>query len=154
MSAKFRYFLVIAFVMLLCIGLVLWLYVGQLPLPEGQDITGHVTRLDIVFDPAAGETTHETVSFDLTDQQVSAFLTLLQDSSYQRTLHRSSVSFDGEVTYTVSLTYQAGDRRETTMITILGNELINVLVTPDTSTGYLKIIDPDFLTRLQEILGN
>ena len=156
MSTKSTSFILIAALILVCIGLVFWLYVdgSQLPLPEGEGIAGYATRLDIVFDPAASETTHETISFDLTNRQVSALLQLLRESSYRRARYGSSVSFSGDITYAISLAYQAGDRQETALITILDNELIHVLAAPDNASGYLKITDPDFLPKLQAILEN
>ena len=156
MSTKFRYFLIIAILMLLCIGLVCWLYVdgSRLPLPEADYLTGYATRLDIGFDEASGSATHNTVNFDMTDEQISSFLHLLRTSSYRRTRYGSSVSFDGDVAYSISLTYRLEDRNEIVLISILDNELLNVLVNSNISSGYLKIIDPEFLTKLQSILEN
>lgn len=156
MSTKLRYFIVIATVILLCIGLVCWLYVdgSQLPLPEGDPISGYMTRLDIGFNETEHTATHDTESFAMTDEQIDALLRLLRASSYRRTRYGSSVSFDGDVVYTISLAYQAKGRQEITMISVLDNELINVLVNSSTSSGYLKIIEPDFLPQLQAILEN
>ena len=155
MSTKLRYFIVIASVMLLCIGLVCWLYVDgeQLPLPEGDPLTGNATRLDIGFNTEAATATHDSESSELTRAQIDSLLELLRSSSYQRTLHGNSVSSDGDIAYAIGLVYRQEGRNETVLFSILGN-MINICVSPDTSTGYLKIIDPEFLSQLQAILEN
>ena len=121
-------------------------------MPEGSGITGYATRILIGLDETDYTPTHDTISFDMTDTQVAEFLQLLRQNSYWRTRHGSSVSFDGDVWYTVTLAYQAGSKQEFTMISVLDNEMINILVGSDTSSGYLKITDPDFLAKLQAIL--
>ena len=152
MSTKLRYFIVIASVMLLCIGLVCWLYVDgkQLPLPEGDPISGYVTRLDIGIDAENGTATHDSVSADMTDAQIADFLQLLRGSSYRRTRYGNSVSFDGDAAYAISLVYREGGKNQNQMISVLGNDLLCV----DPADGYLRITDSEFLNRLQAILEN
>lgn len=153
MTRKITWILILAAVLILgAAGFFSWLHVDgtQLPLPEGQDITGYVTRLDIGIDAENGTATHDSVSADMTDAQVADFLQLLRDSSYRRTRYGNSVSFDGDTAYTISLAYREGNKNQIRMISILDNELMNVGV----EFGYLRITDPDFLTRLQTILEN
>lgn len=153
MMRKITWILILAAVLILgAAGFFSWLHVDgtQLPLPEGEDITGYVTRLDIGFDAENGTATHDSVSADMTDAQVADFLQLLRGSSYRRTRYGNSVSFDGDAVYTISLAYREGNKNQIRMISILDNELMNVGV----EFGYLRITDPDFLTRLQAILEN
>ena len=153
MPRKITWTLILAVVLILgTAGFFSWLHVDgtQLPLPEGQDITGYVTRLDIGFDAENGTATHDSVSVDMTDAQVADFLQLLRDSSYRRTRYGNSVSFDGDTAYTISLGYREGGKTQIQMISVLGNDLLCVYP----AAGYLRITDSAFLTRLQAILEN
>ena len=153
MTRKITWILILAAVLILgAAGFFSWLHVDgtQLPLPEGQDITGYVTRLDIGFDAENGTATHDSVSADMTDAQVADFLQLLRGSSYRRTRYGNSVSFDGDAAYTISLGYREGGKTKIQMISVLGNDLLCV----DPADGYLRITDSEFLTRLQAILEN
>ena len=153
MSRKITWTLILAAVLILgAAGFFSWLHVDgtQLPLPEGQDITGYVTRLDIGIDAENGTATHDSVSADMTDAQVADFLQLLRGSSYRRTRYRNSVSFDGDTAYTISLVYRENGKNQIQMISVLGNDLLCV----DPAAGYLRITDSAFLTRLQAILEN
>ena len=153
MSRKITWTLILAAVLILgTAGFFSWLHVDgtQLPLPEGQDITGYVTRLDIGFDAENGTATHDSVSADMTDAQIADFLQLLRGSSYRRTRYGNSVSFDGDAAYAISLGYREGGKNQIQMISVLGNDLLCV----DPADGYLRITDSAFLTRLQAILEN
>ena len=153
MSRKITWILILAVVLILgAAGFFSWLHVDgtQLPLPEGQDITGYATRLDIGIDAENGTATHDSVSADMTDAQVADFLQLLRGSSYRRTRYGNSVSFDGDTAYTISLGYREGGKTKIQMISVLGNDLLCV----DPAAGYLRITDSAFLTRLQAILEN
>jgi len=153
MSTKVKCFLIILAGLLLIGGAILlcWLHVDgkELALPEGE-ITGYVTRLDIGLDAASGTATHDTESFDITQEQIDELLQLLRASSYWRTRHGNSVSFDGDLVYTVSLSYREDGKTQLLMISFLDNELINV----DTSLGYLRLTDPEFLEKVRSILEN
>ena len=151
MKAKMKWFIIaIAVVLIASTVFFSWLHVDgtELALPEAQGVTGYVTRLDIGFDQESANATHDTTDFDMTDAQVADLLQFLRDSSYRRTRYGNSVSFDGDAIYTISLAYREGGRNELLMISVLDNELINVGV----EFGYLRITDPDFLTKLQAIL--
>ena len=153
MSRKITWILILAVVLILgAAGFFSWLHVDgtQLPLPEGQDITGYATRLDIGIDAENGTATHDSVSADMTDAQVADFLQLLRDSSYRRTRYGNSVSFDGDTVYAISLVYRENGKNQIQMISVLGNDLLCV----DPAAGYLRITDSAFLTRLQAILEN
>ena len=153
MPRKITWILILAVVLILgAAGFFSWLHVDgkQLPLPEGQDITGYVTRLDIGIDAENGTATHDSVSADMTDAQVADFLQLLRGSSYRRTRYGNSVSFDGNTAYTVSLVYRENGKNQIQMISVLGNDLLCV----DPAVGFLRITDSEFLTRLQAILEN
>ena len=153
MPRKITWILILAVVLILgTAGFFSWLHVDgtQLPLPEGQDITGYVTRLDIGLDAENGTATHDSVSADMTDAQIADFLQLLRGSSYRRTRYGNSVSFDGDAAYTISLGYREGGKTKIQMISVLGNDLLCV----DPAVGYLRITDSEFLTRLQTILEN
>ena len=153
MQRKITWTLILVAVLILgAAGFFSWLHVDgtQLPLPEGEDITGYVTRLDIGFDAENGTATHDSVSVDMTDAQVADFLQLLRDSSYRRTRYGNSVSFDGDTAYTISLVYRENGKNQIQMISVLGNDLLCV----DPAAGYLRITDSAFLTRLQAILEN
>ena len=153
MPRKITWILILAAVLILgAAGFFSWLHVDgtQLPLPEGQDITGYVTRLDIGIDAENGTATHDSVSADMTDAQVADFLQLLRGSSYRRTRYGNSVSFDGDTAYAISLVYREGGKNQIQMISVLGNDLLCV----DPAAGYLRITDSAFLTRLQAILEN
>ena len=153
MPRKITWILILVAVLILgAAGFFSWLHVDgtQLPLPEGQDITGYVTRLDIGLDAENGTATHDSVSADMTDTQVADFLQLLRGSSYRRTRYGNSVSFDGDAAYTISLGYREGGKTKIQMISVLGNDLLCV----DPAVGYLRITDSEFLTRLQAILEN
>ena len=153
MAMKMKWMIAVAVVILIAAAVFFsWLHVdgAKLPLPEVQDITGYVTRLDIGLDTETGTATHDTVSFDMTDTQVADFLQLLRNSSYCRTRYGNSVSFDGEMVYTISLSYREENKTEILMISVLDNELISVGV----EFGYLQITDSDFLVKLQAILEN
>lgn len=153
MTRKITWILILAAVLILgAAGFFSWLHVDgtQLPLPEGQDITGYVTRLDIGIDAENGTATHDSVSADMTDAQVADFLQLLRGSSYRRTRYGNSVSFDGDTAYAISLVYREGGKNQIQMISVLGNDLLCV----DPAAGYLRITDSAFLTRLQAILEN
>lgn len=153
MTRKITWILILAAVLILgAAGFFSWLHVDgtQLPLPEGQDITGYATRLDIGIDAENGTATHDSVSADMTDAQVADFLQLLRGSSYRRTRYGNSVSFDGDTAYTISLVYREGGKNQIQMLSVLGNDLLCV----DPAAGYLRITDSAFLTRLQAILEN
>ena len=153
MPRKITWILILTAVLILgAAGFFSWLHVDgtQLPLPEGQDITGYVTRLDIGIDAENGTATHDSVSADMTDAQVADFLQLLRGSSYRRTRYGNSVSFDGDTAYAISLVYREGGKNQIQMISVLGNDLLCV----DPAAGYLRITDSAFLTRLQAILEN
>ena len=153
MSTRVRW-IFIGFAALLLIGgaiLLCWLHVDgdELALPEGE-ITGYVTRLDIGLDTDSGTATHDTNSFDITQKQIIDLLQLLRESSYWRTRHGSSVSFDGDLVYTVSLSYRENGKTQLLMISVLDNELIHC----DPGFEYLRITDPDFLEKFRSILEN
>ena len=153
MPRKITWILILVAVLILsAAGIFSWLHVDgtQLPLPEGQDITGYVTRLDIGIDAENGTATHDSVSADMTDAQVADFLQLLRGSSYRRTRYGNSVSFDGDAAYAISLGYREGGKTKIQMISVLGNDLLCV----DPAVGYLRITDSEFLNRLQAILEN
>ena len=152
MSTKVKCILFAILALILIAGILFfcWLHVDgkHLPLPEGSDITGYVTVLQIGIDKDTGNATHDSVSCDMTNAQVADFLQLLRRSSYWRTGHGSSVSFDGDTAYTISLAYRDQNRTEIMMFSILDSGLISCT----DSFGYLRIADSDFLTQLQAIL--
>ena len=154
MKAKMKWVIIVIAVVLIlgAAGFFSWLHVDgtELPLPEGQDITGYVTRLDIGLDAENGTATHDSVSADMTDAQIADFLQLLRGSSYRRTRYGNSVSFDGDTAYAISLVYREGGKNQIQMISVLDNDLLCV----DPADGYLRITDSAFLTRLQAILEN
>ena len=154
MSTKSKWIVIALSVLMLIAAAVFfsWLHVdgAELALPDTQGVTGYVTRLDIGLDQQTGTATHDTTNFDMTDAQIADFLQLLRNSSYRRTRYGNSVSFDGEITYTISLAYRKENKTEIRMISVLDNELINVGV----EFGYLRITDSDFLVKLQAILEN
>ena len=156
MSTKLRYLLPIALILLLCIGLVCLLYVdgSRLPLPEGIPLSGNAVRMDLGPDPESAAAAHDRGSIALTQEQIHSLLELLRGSSYRRTLHGSSVTFNGNMdrSYAIGLVYRLGDRNETVLISITGNGLISIVVGPDTATGFLKVTDPHFLSQLEAIL--
>ena len=149
-------FSVITLILIAAIGFLCWWHVDgtELPLPESDPLSGAVTRVDIGFDADSATATHDTEGHELTQAQIDTLLQLLRQSSYRRTGYGSSVSFDGDVTYAISLAYRLEGRNEIVLITVLDNALIHILVDSETSSGYLRIIDPDFLTQLQAILEN
>ena len=154
MSTKIMWIVIALSVLMLIAAAVFfsWLHVdgAELALPDTQGVTGYVTRLDIGLDQQTGTATHDTINFDMTDAQVADFLQLLRNSSYRRTRYGNSVSFDGKIAYTISLAYREENKTEILMISVLDNELISVGV----EFGYLRIIDSDFLVKLQAILEN
>ena len=104
------------------------------------------------WNPAAGET--ETEEIHLTREQLTEVLNLVRKNAYWRVLG-NTIYHHENVNYDIICTFTQDSRTEHLMISVIGNYAVVVAnSTEDTADkGFLRILDKDFLEKLEAILA-
>lgn len=155
MRAKIRRIVNISVPVVLIIAFLLtlsWFYVSGSELRFLQDIPADCTAGVSIW---SWDETVSDYKSDLTYEQLTQFLELLQSSSYWRIPASSITYYEQKTVYTVFITYKIDGIAQYLTITSSGDEAVNIYGSQELpfDNCFLRLRDKDWVAKLDAVLG-